>query len=227
MNAFINVAPAEVADPDGSNVHIKSFKPEHADQLEFGVKANLFSEKLFATLSAYDIKVSDRVTGDPNNFYNQLQGGKVESKGLELDVNANPANGLNLIAGYSYNHIEVTAGNKDDFYSEPGRSPGGQGPENMANFWATYKFNSGKIKNFGLGLGANYADRYKVIDNSQTGVFYLPSYALLNASIFYNGDKFRCSFNLNNATNTEYYIGYWSVNPQKPRNFVVSFGYKF
>lgn len=227
MNAFINVAPAEVADPDGSNVHIKSFKPEHADQLEFGVKANLFSEKLFATLSAYDIKVSDRVTGDPNNFYNQLQGGKVESKGLELDVNANPANGLNLIAGYSYNHIEVTAGNKDDFYSEPGRSPGGQGPENMANFWATYKFSSGKIKNFGLGLGANYADRYKVIDNSQTGVFYLPSYALLNASIFYNGDKFRCSFNLNNATNTEYYIGYWSVNPQKPRNFVVSFGYKF
>ncbi|HMF72680.1 MAG TPA: TonB-dependent receptor, partial [Flavitalea sp.] len=129
MNAFINVAPQLVSDPDGSNSHIKSFKAEQADQLEFGVKTNLLSNKLFATISAYDIKVSNRVTADPNNFYNSLQGGKVRSKGFELDINANPSTGFNLIAGYSYNETKVVAGDKDDFYSEPGRSPGGQGPQ--------------------------------------------------------------------------------------------------
>jgi len=227
MNAFINVAPAEVADPDGSNTHIKSFKPEHANQLEFGFKASLLSNKLFGTVSYYDIRVADRVVGDPNNFYNQLQGGKVSSKGVEVDLSANPLKGLSFIAGYSYNESKVVSGNKDDFYSEPGRSPGGQGPQNLANLWGTYQFSRGRMRNFGIGFGGNYADKYKVIDNSQTGVFYLPSYTVLNASIFYDADKFRFSINVNNLNNEVYYIGYWSVNPQKPRNFVASLSFKF
>jgi iron complex outermembrane recepter protein len=32
---------------------------------------------------------------------------------------------------------------------------------------------------------------------------------------------------VNNVSDTEYYIGYWSVNPQKPRNMVASFAYTF
>jgi iron complex outermembrane receptor protein len=227
MNAFINVAPRSVSDPDGTNTHVKSFKAEQADQLEFGIKANLLSNKLFATLSAYDIKVSNRVTADPNNIYNYLQGGKVQSKGFEADINANPAPGFNFIAGYSYNETKIIAGDKDDFYSEPGRTPGGQGPQHLANVWATYKFTTGKIKNFGIGLGGNYAGEYKVIDNSKTGDFYLPSYTLLNASLFYNSENFRITCNVNNVTSEVYYIGYWSVNPQKPRNFTVSAAVKF
>jgi iron complex outermembrane receptor protein len=83
------------------------------------------------------------------------------------------------------------------------------------------------LKDFGVGLGGNYAGVYKVIDNSVTGVFELPSYTLLNASVFYNSNKYRFTFNMNNLTNEDYYIGYWSVNPQKPRNFAASFAYKF
>ena len=164
---------------------------------------------------------------DPANPRNAIQGGKAGSKGFELDLNANPVSGLNLIAGYSYNETKVIAGDREDFYSEPGRSPGGQGPQNLANFWATYKFNNGQLRNFGLGIGGNYASQYKVIDNSKTGNFYLPSYALLNASLFYNSDHFRFTLNANNVTNTVYYIGYWSVNPQKPQECVASFAYKF
>ena len=227
MNAFINVAPQQVADADGSNTRVKSFKPEHADQWEYGVKTNLLSDKLNATVSVYDIKVTDRVMPDPNNPRNVIQGGKVGSKGFELDLNANPVPGLNLIAGYSHNETKVLAGDREDFYSEPGRSPGGQGPQNLANFWATYKFTHGRLKNFGIGAGGNYASEYKVIDNSKTGDFYLPSYTLINASLFYNADHFRFTLNVNNLTDKTYYIGYWSVNPQKPRNVTASFAYKF
>ena len=227
MNAFVNVAPQQSTDADGSNPRVKSFKPEHANQWEVGVKTNLISDKLNATVSYYDIKVADRVYPDPANPNNSLQGGKVGSKGFEIDLNANPAQGLNLIAGYSHNKTKILAGNTDDFYNEPGRSPGGQGPQDQANFWATYKFSTGSLKNFGLGLGGNYAGKYRVIDNSVTGVFDLPSYILINSSVFYNADNYRITFNLNNITNKQYYIGYWSVNPQRLRNFALSFAYKF
>lgn len=227
MNAFINVAPRQVFNQEGEYERTQSFKPERANQLEYGVKTNLLSDRLYATLSVYDIKVSDRVYPDPTNPNNSVQGGKVGSKGFELDMNATPITGLNLIAGYSYNETKVLEGNGGDFYSQPGRNPGGQGPQHLANFWATYKFMSGKIKNLGVGLGGNYAGKYKVIDNSATGVFDLPSYTLLNASLFYSIENYRITFNMNNITNEEYYIGYWSINPQRPRNFAMSFAYKF
>lgn len=227
MNAFINVAPSQVYDQDGNATGVRSFKPEHANQWEAGVKAVLIAGKLNATVSYYDIKVGNRVYPDPVNMNNSLQGGKVGSKGIELDLRANPIDGLSILAGYSHNRTKVLQGNKDDFYNEPGRAPGGQGPQDQANLWATYQFRGGVLKNFGIGAGGNYAGVYRVIDNSATGVFDLPGYTLINGSIFYNSTKFRIAFNLNNITNKEYYIGYWSVNPQQPRNFAATVAYKF
>lgn len=227
MNSFLNVGPQQVTNADGSNPRIKSFKPEHANQLEFGVKTNLFSDKLSATVSYYDIKVSNRVTPTVGNINDYDQRGAVRSRGFELDLNANPAQGLNLIAGYSHNHIENTSSNGTDFYTEQGRAPGGQGPQDQANLWATYKFANGALKDFGFGVGGNYAGVYKVIDNSVVGVFELPSYTLLNASLFYNADRYRITFNANNLTNEKYYIGYWSVNPQRPISFAASIAFKF
>lgn len=180
-----------------------------------------------ATISYYDIKVSNRVTQIVGNINDYDQRGKVHSKGFEIDLNANPAQGFNIIAGYSHNSTKIAEGIGTDFYNETGRAPGGQGPADQTNLWATYKFSKGSLKNFGFGVGGNYAGVYKVIDNSVVGVFELPSYTLVNAGVFYNADKFRFTFNANNITNKKYYIGYWSVNPQRPVNFTTSVAFKF
>lgn len=228
MNAFVNKEPGSVYDLDGNLTgEVQSFKPEHANQFEFGVKTNLLSDKLSATVSYYDIKVTDRVYTDPANPNNSIQGGKAKSKGFEIDVNANLVSGLTLLAGFSHNSTKVLAGSSSDFYNEPGRTPGGQGPSDQVNFWANYKFEHGVLKNFGLGFGGNYASKYLSIDNSVVGVFELPSYTLLNSSIFYSGSKFRVTLNANNLTDKQYYIGYWSINPQKQRNFAASLAFKF
>jgi iron complex outermembrane receptor protein len=227
LNSFLNVAPMQVTNADGSNPRIKSFKPEHANQWEVGVKTDLFSDKLSATVSYYDIRVANRTTPMIGNINDYDQRGKVGSKGFELDLNANPITGLNLIAGYSHNKTQNISSNGTDFYTEQGRNPGGQGPQDLANLWATYKFSQGSLKDFGFGVGGNYAGVYKVIDNSVVGVFELPSYTLLNASLFYNADRYRITFNGNNLTDKKYYIGYWSVNPQRPVNFTASFAFKF
>jgi iron complex outermembrane receptor protein len=227
QNAFNNVAPRLVADEDGSNQRLKTFDPEQANQWEVGVKTNILKDRLFATASYYDIEVKNKVIGDATNFYNYIQGGKVESKGYELEVTANLFSGFSLIAGYSHNETKNKEGFGSDFYSEAGRAPGGQGPQDQVNVWATYKVSNGSLQDLGFGLGGNYASKYRVIDNSITGVFDLPSYTVLNASIFYSPEKFRFAVNVNNVLDEEYYIGYWSVNPQKPRNIVISMAYKF
>ena len=227
QNAFNNIAPMLVADEDGSNQRLKNFDPEQANQWEVGVKTNLLKDRLFATVSYYDIRVKNKVIGDATNFYNYIQGGKVESKGFELDVTANLFTGFSLIAGYSHNETKNIAGFGTDFYSEAGRAPGGQGPQDQINLWATYKVSNGALQNVGFGIGGNHASEYRVIDNSITGVFDLPSYTVLNASVFYSPERFRIALNVNNVLDEEYYIGYWSVNPQKPRNVVLSMAYKF
>ncbi|NML20707.1 TonB-dependent receptor [Pseudoflavitalea sp. G-6-1-2] len=227
MNAFVNVEPRTVKDADQKNPRVKSFRPEQANQFEFGFKSNLLSNKLQVTLSAYNITVSDRVIGMMGNPFDYTQKGKVRSQGFELEATAYPVAGLSIIGGYSFNKIKTVDGDKNDFYSEPGRAPGGQGPQNLANIWANYKFTKGALKNLSVGAGGNYASVYKVIDNSATGVFELPSYALVNAGVSYSISNVRISFNVNNIFDKSYYSGYWSVNPQPPVNFVAGVSYSF
>ena len=73
MNGFTNVAPTSVSDVDGSNPRIKTFEAEKANQFEFGVKTNLFDEKLDLTASYYNINVSNKLMTDPTNVNNSIQ----------------------------------------------------------------------------------------------------------------------------------------------------------
>ena len=225
QNSFLNVAPQALTDSDGNSV-TRTFRPEHANQWEAGIKTNIIHNKLAFTASYYDIKVKNKVTPLVSNRNDADQRGKVRSRGFDMDLQADPAPGLSLIAGYSHNHIENTSNDSTDFYTEKGRAPGGQGPQDLVNFWGTYTFQQGKLRNFGLGIGGNYAGVYKVVDNSQTGVFELPAYTLLNASLYYNGRHVRVSLNGNNLLDKQYYIGYWSVNPQKPVNYSLTVAFK-
>lgn len=225
MNGFRNIAPSAIYDANGDFIGSKTFEPEHANQLEAGVKADLFSGKLTATASYYDINVANLVTSNP--MYSS-QGGEARSQGFEFDLNAAPLKGLSIIAGYSHNDSKITKGDENNVWLDQGKRPFWSGPKNLVNLWATYKFDEGLLENFGLGFGGNYASENAILDSSVTGKFVLPEYTVINGSVFYNSNKVRVSLNVNNITNKDYFNGGWStVNPQKPRNVVASFAYKF
>lgn len=225
MNGFKNIAPAVKYDNDGKFVGSQTFEPEHANQFETGVKTDLFSDKLTATASFYIINVANLVTSNP--MYS-AQGGKARSKGFEFDLNASPIKGLSIIAGFSHNDSKITKGDENNVWLDQGKRPFWAGPKNLVNLWATYKFTEGLLENFGLGFGGNYASDNAILDSEVTGKFILPAYTVINGSVFYNSNKFRVSLNVNNITNKDYFNGGWStVNPQKPRNVVASFAYKF
>ncbi|MDR5590725.1 TonB-dependent receptor [Christiangramia sp. SM2212] len=222
MDGFSNVAPSEAINQETGETRRITFDPEHASQFEFGTKLNFFNDKLFATLSYYDIQVENIVLG---SGFEVTQDGTQYSRGFEARLTASPVNGLNIVAGFSHNDSEVTeAAENDDFL---GRRPESAGPENLANLWASYRFSEGIANGFGFGFGGNYASENIIFNRNLAGIFTLPSYTILNAAVFYDVDKFSINLKLNNLTNEDYFNGWSTINPQAPRNFAAALTYKF
>jgi iron complex outermembrane recepter protein len=225
MNGFVNVPPTEVSDVDGSNPRLKIFEPENADQYEFGIKTNIYQNRISATASYYNITVKNRLMGDPNNINNSIQGGEVLSKGVEFSLVANPINGLNLIAGYAYNHSEVTKDNPGDGYL--GLRPEEAGPQNLLNFWASYTLLRGSLKGLGFGFGGNAASEHLTLNRSNIGTFAIPAYQVFNGLVSYNANNYMIAMKVNNITNQKYYSGWSTVTPQALRNISLNLNYRF
>ncbi|WP_211214082.1 TonB-dependent receptor [Salisaeta longa] len=227
MNGFSNVAPRTQG--DGS---IRAFAPEQANQWETGIKADLWSDRLTATVSYYDITVSNVVRQDPTrpNFF--VQDGKITSRGIETSLSASPLPGLELIAGYSYNQSE-TVNTAPDFEGDRpvdefvGLRPEEAGPKHLANVWARYRVRDGLLKGVGIGLGGNYASENVVLNRQSTGRFVLDSFTVLNAALSYTTARYRLSLKVDNLTDETYYRGWTTINPQAPRSIRAAFTYKF
>lgn len=205
MNGFQNSGP--VNQPDGT---LLILKPIYANQYEGGVKAEAFNKKISTTLSYYNITIDNATRTTPDGF--NLQDGKQVSKGLDFEFIANPLEGLNAMLGYAYNDNRIVK--SSDTAIEGNKASGA--PENVVNFWISYKFQN-KLKDLGLGFGGNYVDKqYKFEDES----FYAPSYAIYNATVFYDRPTWRIGVKFNNFNNKKYWDSYGMA--QTPSNILVN-----
>lgn len=219
LNGFKNKGPA-VGDPEG---HIKAFKPEHAFQWEGGFKLEFFDHRLNSTISVYHIKVKDRIrtiqaTGTDQQNYS-VQDGEQVSKGFEMDLIANPIDGMNIIAGYGYNSNKYT---KAEGSAKDKREPGT--PRHVANFWISQKLTGGQLKGLGLGLGGNFASSGFVDSDNK---FAVSGYGKLDLSLFYEYEGFRVGLKMNNITNKKYFVGDYNLEPQDTRHLLGSISYRF
>lgn len=231
QNSFKNVLNAN-AGSSAPGVNTETFKPEQANQFEAGIKLDAFNNRLGANISYYNIKVDDIVRADPSVPNSSIQDGSQKSTGFEAEITASPIKGLNLLVGYAYNDSKYT---KSDA-GVNGLRPTTAGPQNLANFWISYRLPAATIDGLGIGFGGNYASE-SAIYNSNTfdangdvngsEKFVLPSYTVLNASLFYDKPKYRIALKANNFTDELYFNGYTTINVQAPRNFMGSLTYKF
>ncbi|MDO5615069.1 MAG: TonB-dependent receptor [Cruoricaptor ignavus] len=200
-------------------------EPETANQIETGLKANLLKGRINATLNYYNIRVKNmlQTVGYAGSIAIQNQMGMLESKGVELEMNAYLVKGFSVIAGLSYNDTKYTQSEDQTIL---GRRPNTASSPWLANFNASYQFLDGLFRGLGLGIGGNYANANKIFNTTNT-VFELPKYMVLNANAFYDTPKYRIALKVDNFTNEHYWIGYTTANPQKLINAIASFTYKF
>ena len=200
------------------------FKPLISELYEAGLKGNFFQNKLAASLSFYQLTVSNVPTnaGDPSNPNLYVQQGQNRSKGIEAEATGNILPNLSVLVSYAYDVAKVT----QDEDPEVVGTYVANAPRNSSASWIKYSFNKNSIKGFGLSVGHTYVGERATLDPD----FNLPSYFLLNAGINYGFKKMSLAVILNNIANTVYWMGaYDNVNkwPGAPRNFMVNLGVKF
>jgi iron complex outermembrane receptor protein len=165
---------------------------------EGGVKSSWFENKLVVNLAAFYIDWDDiqvELTDYPDFTY--VNGGKATSKGVELEIQARPLQGLELIGSIGYTDAKY-----DDFYDyNSGVDYSGKYipnvPKYTAHFGATYHFLNG------LFLGADYSMTGKNYF-SQANTEGQSHYNLLGAKIGYEADNFNIYLWGKNLLNTKY-----------------------
>lgn len=216
MNGFNNVS--------GSDFAGNTFKPNQANQWEGGVKLDL--NKISATVSYYNIDVTNMTRDDLDHANFLIQDGTQVSKGYEAEVIANPVAGLNIVAGYTYNDSKMTKAKAD----AEGLRPTTAGPPKVGNLWISYRVTRGAIKGLGIGFGGIYASEYYQSQTNAVGStaafsFSIPSYTVLDAALFYDKPGFRIGCKVDNLTNEKYWS--YRLAAQNPLRVTANVTFKF
>ncbi len=174
--------------------------PERGEGYEAGFKADL-PGGLSATLAFFDLTKRNVATPDPTfaGLGFSVATGEQRSRGIELDIVGQILPGWNVIGFYAYTDARVS---QDNTIAVGNRLSGI--PEHSASLWSTYQLQSGSLQGLGFGLGFNYVgERSGDLDNS----FFLNSYVLTNAALYYRRENWRVALNFKNLFDVDYIDG--------------------
>ncbi|MFH7037210.1 TonB-dependent siderophore receptor [Flavobacterium plurextorum] len=233
----------------GTTVDGEAIKPSIIDQYEVGIKKDFWRGLLSTNVTLYQITNSNlaqtaefKADGTPNTDTNvKVLSGETKSKGIEIDVTARPVDGLNIIAGYSYNDMRYskTSGLNGSFIEGDRLA---RTPANTANLSFFYTLQDGLLKGVSFGAIGNYIGKRiggwnnLVVIDPKTGVqtindreIPLEGYTTIDVSAGYTWRKISILCKLSNITNELNYTVHenYSVNPIAPRQIMTSLRYKF
>jgi iron complex outermembrane receptor protein len=232
----------------GWDIYGAAVKPSIIDQYEVGVKNDFFNGLLSANVTAYRIINNNLaqtapylIDGTPNTNTNIKQlTGETTSDGIEVDLASQPAKGLSILAGYSYNYMRYT---KTD--TTKGSFKEGErlvnNPAHTANASVFYTFDGSALKGFKIGATANYVgDRFggwnSDVDPQPRAPFQyrnrlipVDGYTTIDLTAGYSYKNVSVLAKVSNLTNTlNYYVHEnYSINPIPPRQFAATVAYKF
>ncbi|KMO41766.1 TonB-dependent receptor [Methylobacterium tarhaniae] len=136
--------------------------PISSRQYEAGIKYQPPGTDILLTAAAFDIKRSNTLTADPNNFGFSLQTGEIGVQGVEFEARATLAEGLNLVGGVSFLDVRNTRDTTTTFNQVTGRQVPIVGlrpvqvPDRTASLFVDYRFRSGPLAGLTLGGGVRY-----------------------------------------------------------------------
>lgn len=155
------------------------FKPTTGQQWEAGIKYQSPAGHVLFTAAVYDLRQQNVVVTDEAHPGEDVQAGEIRSRGVDLSLTAQLADGLSLTGSYSYLDQKVTKGNVD-FGPQLGNTPSDI-PGNQASLWVEYapKWLGGFRPAIGVRyLGSSWGDD----DNT----FKVPAATLVDAALRYD-----------------------------------------
>jgi iron complex outermembrane receptor protein len=195
----------------GTDINGAQFKPEKAKQYEIGVKYQAPGSDSYVTLAAFDLRRQNVLTPNPQNTSFSVQEGEVTSRGIELEGVLRPLPGLNVIASYTYNDVEVTKDNPNFVgVSNKGKVPV-RVPRHLVSLWADYTLSGGALEGLTLGAGVRYTGT--TFGDAQN-TFKVPAYTVVDAMVGYDFGRadpslkgLSAALNVRNLTDKYYVAG--------------------
>jgi len=199
-----------------SNIGNPNLQAETSKNIEFGIEKQHYWG--VSRINFYKNKMKNRIAYDGHydpGVANYFNSGELNTKGIELSVNAN-INNYHLDFSYNYNKTEV---------SNNGETAKGEAPRRAKD-----TTNLTISKQFGkFNPSIQIIKKSSSLDDTTfdgLGDFKLPGYTLVNLSVKYNINKnAEASLNIKNATDKDYTIinGY----NQLGRTIEIGVSYKF
>jgi iron complex outermembrane receptor protein len=202
---------------NGRSNNGQPFKPQTATQFEAGIKTEFMGGLLTGNLAFFHLTKENTLTTDPNNPLLRVAIGEARSQGIELDVAGQVTEGLSMIGTYAWTDARIT---QDNSGNEGKRLP--FVPLHSGSIWLKYDFTQAWMNGFSLGAGV-YAASKRFGDAANS--FSDGAYArvdLLAAYRFEAGPtRITTQLNINNVTDTEYFLMRSRVNNQPAEPLTV------
>jgi outer membrane receptor protein involved in Fe transport len=185
--------------------------------VEVGSKLTFRDGKAFAGLSLYNLERNNLAIPDASGI--ARQNGDQRSRGIELDLSAEPARGWIAYATYAFTDATltrfaevVTFGGPEFMVVDHSGNRAPFAPKHLASLWTAKQIGGG----FGLALGLRGVSEQFIAEDNR---FRVGGYLTLDAAVSYQRGRSRVSVNFKNLTATEYEtrgFGSTSVIPARP-----------
>ncbi|RIA36611.1 iron complex outermembrane receptor protein [Hephaestia caeni] len=202
--------------------------PEHGVNYEAGVKVARADGTLTGIATVFELTRTNVATADlspdaPPNTY--VLTGEQRTRGIELEAAWRPLPGVELSGAYSFLDAKVTADSRLLVGARLSSVP-----RHVVNLWGRYTVQKGPFANLGAGLGLHHESNRPASTASATSMpFYLDSYTLADAAIFYTFGDWSAQANVRNIFNERYFptASLTRTTPGEPRTFVISLSRRF
>lgn len=175
-----------------------AFRPSTGRQWEAGLKYRSDDDAIQLTAAVYTLDQKNVLTQDPVHLFEQVQQGKVRSRGLELEGRMKLNDNLTMIASYALTDSRML---HSTVAADQGKRVPMQ-PRHQAGLWADYRFSpASSLAGLGLGGGVRYVGSSY---GDSANLWETPSYTLVDAQAHYDFDKWRLLLTVNNLTNKDY-----------------------
>jgi iron complex outermembrane recepter protein len=181
----------------GKNNH--PLPPSLSRQIELGAKFDLFQDRARLTVAAYRIMLdhsTDLISLQPP--YYVMSGPGQSNKGIEVEFNGEVVPGMDLSAAYTYAVIRNNDG-----------TPATSASRQRFNVWASYTFQHGALRGFGMAGGVLARSRSLTQTSDFSSYIRIPGQADASANIFYRAQRWSITLGVKNLFDRQLYGTYF------------------